>query len=67
MPRCESCGERIDFGLYCTSCERRLHEEQDRDEKEMREKFKRTLDKYKVSEEDKKELLSLISHMAHDD
>ena len=43
------------------------HDEQTKDFKENREKFKQTLDKYKVTEEDKKELLSLSSHMASAD
>ena len=64
MPRCESCGEKIEFGLYCTSCKRMLEEEQARDRKEMREEFKGKLDKYKVSEDDKKELLTLSANMS---
>ena len=45
----------------------RFEEERARDGKEMRNTFKRKLDEYGVREEDKKELLSLISHMASDD
>ncbi|MEK6869875.1 MAG: hypothetical protein AABX74_06580 [Nanoarchaeota archaeon] len=42
----------------------RFEEERARDGKEMRNTFKRKLDEYGVSEDDKKELLTLSAHMS---